>query len=65
MATIDVMTFNFSGDTQAAMKVVRLLRPLVWLRLLSVERAVSIAMKSVKVSVTPASRAANSKVTEE
>lgn len=56
MATIDVMTFELSADSKAAMKVVRFLTPLVWLRLLSVDRAIAIAVKFVKVSVTPASR---------
>lgn len=56
MATLDAVTFNLSADTTDAMKVVRLLKPLVWLRLLSVERAVAISMKFVRVSVTPVTR---------
>lgn len=56
MATIDVVTFNLNADTKAAMKVVRLLTPLVWLRLLSVERAIAIATRFVRVSVTPVAR---------
>lgn len=56
MATIDVVTFNLSAKTKVAGVVARLLMPLVALRILSVERATSIAMRFVKVTVTPDKR---------
>lgn len=56
MATLDVMTFNLTTHTKAAMRVARLLMPLVWLRVLSAERATAIAMHFVKVDVTPVRR---------
>lgn len=45
MATIDVVTFDLSVKTKAAGIVARSLMPLVALRILSVERATSIAMR--------------------
>lgn len=56
MATIDAMTFDLSTETKRAGWVIRLLRPLVMIGLLTVERATSIAMRFVKVTVTPAQR---------
>ena len=56
MATIDVITFDLSAETKAATVVARMLMPLVALRVLSVERATSIAMRFVKVKVTPSVR---------
>lgn len=56
MATIDVVTFDLSAKTKVAGIVARLLTPLVALCILSVERATSIAMRFVKVTVTPSAR---------
>lgn len=52
MATIEPLTLRMAAHTKAASIFVRLLAPLVSIGVVSPERAVSIAMHFVKMTVT-------------